>query len=244
MRRRGTAALAVGLVLGGCGPDVAAGLRREIAELEESRMPRDALEKMRGEADDAERHAGALAAEAEALRDGVGGLAAETARLESELQSEIARNEALRARIEVGREALVALAARRMTLGEEVVRQRARAKTLADQADALARELRPEDPPWARELRLATLREFLGDVAAPPPHDPEIRQLAAVPLPEDTADAMRIGAALVASLRDRVRELYGIEEDAAPGADDAEPDAGGAAPSGSEVDVTRREQSP
>lgn len=207
-----------------CGPDVAGELRSEIAALEEARMPLDAFEQMRAEADHAETAAAAAGEEVEALRAGLAGREARVASLEASFQREVARNEMLRAEIEAEQARLVGAGMRRGRLEQEVARHRARARTVADQADVLARELRPSDPPWARELRLRTLRDFLEDVRATYDHDGALAALAAETLPDEPTAAVDRGARVAAQVRDHMTEVYGLEA--------SEPD-------GDPVDVSR-----
>jgi hypothetical protein len=116
-----------------------------------------------------------------------------------------------------GQARLQQAAARQAELEQRVAIRRARAQTFKDQAAALAKELRPDDPEWARKLRVRSLQEFLLEVGATWPRDPVLAEAAARPLPADDREAMRVGTALAARIRDRVAEVYELGEPSAQG---------------------------
>jgi DNA repair exonuclease SbcCD ATPase subunit len=216
MRRQ---ALLLGvLALAACSDPREAELAQELVALQEARVARSSFERMRTEVEAAEAEIAALEPELGALRAERGEAQAAVGAVEASVQREIARNAALNAEIQAAQQRLQQDTARHAELDEEVSIARARAATFKDQAAVLARELRPDDPDWARRLRVKSLREFLNDVAAAWPGDPVLAEAARSALPADDAEAMRVGAQLAARIRDRVSEVYGLE--AAQGASD------------------------
>jgi hypothetical protein len=150
------------------------------------------------------------------------------AALEAAMQREIARNQKLNEEIQAAQEALKRAAEKQASLEQEVARQKARAQTFVDQAGVLTRELRPEDPDWAVQLRIRTLEEFLTEVGRAWPRDRVLGDVGRRPLPEDAREATRLGAELAAQVRDRVTEVYGLGE--SPQGAAAEPPAVAAEP--------------
>jgi len=186
-------------------------LAQELVALHDTRVAKSSFERMRAEADAAEAEIGAIEPEIEALRAAIGEAQAAVGGAEAAVQREIERNAGLNAEIRASQRRLQEGAARYGELEKEISVARARAQTFKDQASVLARELRPEDPDWARRLRVKTLREFMNEVAAAWPGDPVLAETARSTLPADDAEAMRVGAGLVARIRDRVSEVYGLE---------------------------------
>ena len=211
-----------------CTDDRPEKLRAEIAELEEQRMPTDVYERMVAEAAESERALVAFEAELEIEAAQLDELRGEATRLDAALAAEVRRNEEIREAIVASQQALRRAAARRVQLQTEIVRHQARARVVADQANVLARELRPDDPDWALTLRLASLREFLGQVEERHPHDADLAALSATELPSDPSAATRVGADVAARVRDHLREVYGLET--AHADSDADPPAGDAPP--------------
>ncbi len=187
-------------------------LAQELAALKESRTPRASFERMRSDADDAERGVQALEQELEALSGELDGALAAAASLEAAFQAEVAQNAELNREIQEGQQRLRDATARLAELETQVSIQRARAQTVKDQAASLARELRPDDPEWARRLRIQTLQEFLREVAQSWPRDPVLAPAARQALPADEREATRVGAELAQRIRDRVSEVYGLGE--------------------------------
>ena len=160
----------------------------------------------------ATRRSAALEAELEALRPQLGEEQAALGAVEAALQREVERNRALNQEIREGQERLKQAAERLAALEQEVAIARARARTFKDQAAALAKELRPEDPEWARRLHIQSLREFLGEVGSAWPGDPVLAEAAQRELPADEAAATKLGSELAARIRDRVAEVYGLAD--------------------------------
>jgi len=210
MKRRLAALLALALALVACSDPRAAELAQELVELQEARVAKASFERMRAEVEAAEAEIAAHEPELAALRAEFGEAQAEIGAAEAALQREIARNATLNQEIHALQQRLQEGAARHAELEKELSIARARALTFRDQAAVLARELRPDDPEWARRLRVKSLREFLNEVAAAWPGDPVLAETARSSLPADDAEAMRVGASLVARIRDRVAEVYGL----------------------------------
>jgi hypothetical protein len=226
-RRAALAVVALAAVA--CSDPREAELAQELVALQEARTPKRSFELMRAEAE-----AGAAAVrdfegQRDALRDEVADAQAARAAVETAYQAEVDRNGVLNRAIEVGQQRLRESAERQAALEQEIALARARAATFKDQAAVLAKELRPEDPDWARTVRIRSLREFLDAVGAAWPRDPVLAEAAKSALPADVSEATRLGADLAARIRDRVTEVYGLApKDAAAGAPPAvasEPDA-------------------
>jgi septal ring factor EnvC (AmiA/AmiB activator) len=212
--------VAAGLALG-CGPDRAAELHQEIAKLEQERVPVDALEKAKQEADAAERDLAARAEEQGEARAELSKLEAEARRTAEAFDREVARNAELRSKIDDASQRTAAARKRDEELVAEVARERERAGYLRDRAETLARQMRPDDPGWANARRVGNLSQLLAEAARTYPDDPVLARLAGTDL--GPSDEARVGAAAAAAaaLCDRLRFVYGLE--AAPVA--AEPPA-------------------
>jgi chromosome segregation ATPase len=225
--RRAALAVAFALCAAACSDPREAELAAELVALQESRVARSSFERMRAEVASGEAAVAALEVELEALGPQLGEAEAAVGAIEAALQHEIERNGELNREIRAGQERLKQAAERQATLEQEIAIARARARTFKDQAAAFATELRPEDPQWARRLRIQSLREFLGEVRTAWPRDPVLAEAAQRELPADEDAATRLGAELAARIRDRVAEVYGLgdgEASAGP-----EPVAGGPA---------------
>jgi hypothetical protein len=226
MRR--IALLALACAAFACSDPREAELTKEIAALEEARTPKTSYDVMWREANAAGEEVDALERELEALRPSLDAAQASAAAVEAEFAVELARNEALNREIQEGQQRLRDAAARQAALEQELTIARGRATTFKDQATVLARELRPDDPDWARRLRIQSVREFLGVVGDTWPGDPVLAEVSRTPLPDDDVEATRVGAGLMGRVRDRVTEIYGLKEAAAQAgtpAVAAEPDA-------------------
>lgn len=206
---KGRVALLGALALA-CSDPREAELAQELVSLQASRVARTSFERMRAEVDTSEGEIGALEADLEALRAAFGEAQAAAGATDAAIQREIERNGVLNQEIRDGQQRLQEAAARQAELEKELSIARARAETFRDQANALAKELRPDDPEWAVRLRLRSLREFLGEVAAAWPGDPVLSEAARSALPADDAEATRVGADLALRIRDRVAEVYGL----------------------------------
>jgi DNA repair exonuclease SbcCD ATPase subunit len=210
MRRRGALALAALLALA-CSDPREAELAGELATLQESRTPRTSFERMRAEADEGELAVRREEAELEALAGRIEEAGAAASAVEAAFQGEVARNGDLNREIQDAQARLRDATARLAELAQRVAIERGRAQTVRDQASVLVRELRPDDPEWARRLHLQSLEEFLRDVGQAWPRDPVLAPTARQPLPADSKEAARVGAELAARIRDRVSEVYALE---------------------------------
>ena len=205
-------ALAAALSLGAlaCSDPREAELAQELVALQESRVARSSFERMQAEVAAGEAEIAALEAVVGELGPQLEAAQAGGAGLEAALQHEIDHNRTLNQEIREGQARLEQAAERLAALEQEVTIARARARTFKDQAAALAKELRPEDPEWARRLRIRSLREFLGEVGSTWPRDPVLAEAARRELPTDEVAATRLGSELAARIRDRVAEVYGL----------------------------------
>ena len=168
-----------------CSDPREAELVQELAGLQESRVPKASLARMKEEADAAEaRDRGARSVARDRARGDRGARGGGRGPR---------GGDAAGARAEPGPErrdprgAAGAAAGRRGAGGRraEVAKQKARAQTFVDQAGVLTRELRPDDPDWAIALRVRTLGEFLKEVGSAWPRDPVLGEVGRRPLPED-----------------------------------------------------------
>lgn len=204
------------LALVACGADRLAELDVEMKKLEKERVPFDALEKARAEADDAE-------ASLAALRDSLAAserLEAQSASRRDALHQDLAREraelEADGPRIEEARQAIAHALDETKRLDAEVASVREGARLVRDQAAALERQLRPGDAAWATERRLTVLDEFLKNVAGAYPDDPIAKSLAREKVAEggDVEARAAAGRARAARLRDRFTRVYALDEPA------------------------------
>jgi hypothetical protein len=218
VRRRAALLAALALGAAGCSDPREAELAQELVALKESRVARSSFERMQAEVAAGDAAVATREGELEALGPQLGEAQAAAAALEAALQHEIDRNGALNQEIRDGQERLRQAAERQAALEQQVAIARARAQTFKDQAAALARELRPEDPEWARQLRIQSLREFLGEVRSTWPRDPVLVEAAGRELPADEVAATRLGSELAARIRERVAEIYGLVDASASAA--------------------------
>jgi len=195
-----------------CNDPREAELVQELGALEESRVAKSSHDRMRAEVQAGEAALAELETRLGALRPQLEAAEGGLAEVQRAIQREIDRNGALNREIREGQERLQQAAGRQAALEQQVVVARARARTFKDQAAALAKELRPDDPDWARRLRIRSLEEFLREVAQAWPRDPVLAEAAGRALPADPAEATRLGAELAARIRDRVAEVYGLGE--------------------------------
>lgn len=195
---RHVAGLLLLLLLAGCGDDRVQALRAEIAQLGEERIEPAMLENARAESEAVARELDTLReahASAQAERDAA---AERMASLRERAEREAARHGVLRdaAAQEVRRSQ--ELAAQLADVMRAVTAAQERAEWARAQAATFARELRPEDPSWATQRRLASLREFARALRLEFPDDPVVAQLAGelegeLPPLEAAAAAARLG---------------------------------------------------
>ena len=216
MRRAAAWACAVALGFGAlaCSDPREVELVQEMAALQESRVPKTSLERMKVEADAAEARVAELAPQLDAVRGEIEARKGASAALEAGMQREIARNQALNSDIQAAQDSLRQAVEKQASLEQEVARERARAQTFVDQAGVLSRELRPDDPDWALRLRIRTVEEFLHEVGTAWPRDPVLGEVGRTTFPLDAREATRVGAELAARVRDRVTEVYGLGDEA------------------------------
>ncbi|MFI5317400.1 MAG: hypothetical protein ACHQ6T_17000 [Myxococcota bacterium] len=182
--RRAASLSALALALA-CGEDRVTPLREELAKLKKERVPQEQLATAVREAGEAESARDAAVARANADEAALAAARAELDRARAALQRETDRNAQLRSDLDARREPLAAVASGVDALEARANERRRRLGVLRDQAKALARALRPEDPAWAEKRRLAALSDFERDVAAQLPEEPAVHalssQLAAQP---------------------------------------------------------------
>jgi hypothetical protein len=217
VRRTACAALACALTglacaQTGCTDPREAELAQELVSLQESRTAKTSFEAMRREADASGEEVAGLEREIEALRPQLDLAQAAVASAEDAYRAELDRNAALNAAIAEGQGRIRAAAERQGALEQELTIARGRAQTFKDQAAVLVKQLRPDDPEWALRLHMQTLREFLGLVGQTWPRDPVLSQVARDALPGDDIAATVRGAELAGRVRDRVTEIYGLED--------------------------------
>jgi colicin import membrane protein len=201
---------AVLLLAAGCPNEKADALRAEIAKLKEERVEASVIEKAKQDAADA---AAALAAARTALEDARSELAkreAEREQTRAAIDAETARGAQLRAEIDAVAARAQQRVARGQELDAEIASVRERASWVRDQADVLARELRPDDVAWASKRRLDSLAEFSERVAKEYADDAVAAEIARAAVRSDapTAEQVRAGAAQAAQLRDRFTAVY------------------------------------
>jgi chromosome segregation ATPase len=191
-------------LLVGCGEDRVTPLREEIAKLKKERVPLEQRETAKREADEAEASRGAALARAAEDEAALAAARGELDRSRAALQRETDRNAALRADLDARREPLAAVASGVEGLETRAAERRRRLGVLRDQANALARALRPDDPAWAEKRRLAALTDFERELAAQLPDEPAVRALS-VRLAATPPDVVALAASLqaLADLLDR-----------------------------------------
>jgi hypothetical protein len=211
MKRVALAAAAIALCA--CSDPREAELAQELVTLQESRTSLLSVQKLAAEVSESEAALAGLRAERDALVAEIAGATAAAEEAEAAYGREIERNGALNQAIQEGQRRLQEATAREAALGQEIEIARARARTFKDQAAVLVRELRTDDPDWAQDLRIKSLREFLGNVGDTWPGDPVLGEMAKTALPADLREATRVGAERAARVRDRVTEVYGLGEE-------------------------------
>ena len=105
-------------------------LVQEMAALQESRVPKSSLERMKVEADAAEARVAELAPQLDAVRGEIEARKGASAALEAGMQGEIARNQALNSDIQAAQDSLRQAVEKQASLEQEVARERARAPDL------------------------------------------------------------------------------------------------------------------
>jgi hypothetical protein len=210
MRRAGLLAV---VLVAGCTDPREAELAQELVTLQDARTSRLAVEKLVEENAASDAALLELQERIEGLRAAVGETEAMARAAEAAYQREIERNGALNLAIQEGQQRLTEAVAREAALGQEIEIARVRARTFKDQAAVLVKEMRPDDPDWAQELRIRSLKEFLDMVGKTWPRDPVLAEVAKAELPADPREATRIGAERAAQVRDRVSEVYGLADE-------------------------------
>ena len=224
MTRLGPLVLLALCAAAACAPDPREALREEVKQLEAARIERSAVDQARGEADAAEAQLAERRREAEAVAAGLAAREAEAKRLTDEYAAETRRNERLRDEIRAGQERGRAASERGAELAAQVEKARARAAWAREQAQVLARELRPGDPDWATQRRLRALAEFAQRLAAEYSDDPTLASLAASLSASPAAgDGAARGAEVAGRIRDHLSAVYALEEAPDASASAAEP---------------------
>jgi len=197
-------------VLSACVNEREVALVAEIAKLKEERVEKTVVEKGREETAAAEAALAATKVEVEEINEEVARRDAERDEIKKAFEAASARNGALVGAIEAVASRAQETAARGQQLDGEVARARAGADFVRSQADLLAREIRPDDPRWATERRLASLADFVQRVAKEHPGDPLLSELAATSI-EPKSATPETASALAARLRDRFVYVYALE---------------------------------
>ncbi len=209
--RRAIAVLVLLAATVGCGPDRAAELEQQIAQLQQERVERKAVDDARGEADAAEAAARTAAAELPALRTERAAMERGEAATRAALATEQTRTEQARRETADTRQRCRTVLADAEELEKQVQRARLRAGVARDQAAAFARELRPGDEAWATEHRLRSFSEFLARLAQEYPDDPVLARLAQQ---ASGSTDPRAASGLASRARDRLMAVYGLGPDA------------------------------
>lgn len=210
MKRLAWPMLLLSVALFACKNEREGELRAELARTAEERVEITAIEAARAEADE-------VAARLDAGRAGLDDARAQVAKAEAErdalrsaFDAAVARSGALQAEVGAVVSRAQEVATRGQRLDEEIERLRARATWARDQAVALAREIRPEDPGWATARRLDALAEFAERIAREYPGDREVVALAREPVrsAEPTPEQARDAASRAERLRDHFARIY------------------------------------
>jgi len=223
--RRATPLLAA-VVLFACGPDPSLELKKDIERLKAERVEARAVEKARAELAelepriDAARRTNGEKATAlppfERKRDAMkAATAAERARI-PELEAEQKR----------ALEGAISALEAAQELDQRIARVRARAGWARDQLGVVLRELRPNDPSWATERRLGTLRELTDRLHKEWSTDPVLAdaaaELVAVGRPEVPPAKAREVASRISQRFTDIYELSGEPADAPVGGSKSE----------------------
>jgi len=209
----------------GCRNERAEALQAELAKLKEERVETAAVEKARADADAEASAIAAARSELEAVRTDLAAREAERDRLRGAIEAEAQRAEHLQAEIAAVGARAIAAAQRGQELDADLARVRTRAAWAHDQADVLAREIRPGDPAWATARRLGALADFAGRLAQEYPGDPTVVAIAheAVRAEQPTRAQAEAAAAQAAALRDRFASVYELEPPAVAAAPETTP---------------------
>ncbi len=210
--RRATSLLAA-VVLLACGPDPSLELKKDIERLKAERVEARAVEKARAELAEFEpridaahrtnEEKAAALPPLERKRDAMKAAAAAERTTIPVLEAEQQRAlEAAKDALETAQE-----------LDQRIARARARAGWAHDQLGVVLRELRPNDPSWATERRLGTLRELMDRLHKEWSADPVLAnaaaELVAVGRPEVPAAKAREVASRISERFTGIYELRG-----------------------------------
>jgi len=223
--KRATLLLAA-IVLLACGPDPSPELKKDIERLKAERVEVKAVEKAHSELAE-------LAPKIDAARTANEEKAAALPPLERKRDALKAEGAAERSRIPVleseQKQALEAAKSAFETaqeLDQRIARARARAGWAHDQLGAMLRELRPNDPSWATERRLGTLRELMDRLHKEWSADPVLAdaaaELVAVGRPEVPAAKAREVASRISERFTSIYGLHGEPADAPVGGSKSE----------------------
>jgi chromosome segregation ATPase len=206
-----TRAARLGLILGlsgalliACSDDRAQALHAEITKLKGERVPKAQLETGHREADEAEAAREAAVAGAHEAESAAAAASAEAQKLRGELDHEAARNAELRGALDAQSEPLAQLGAKVDALDARAVERGRHLALLRDQALALAAALRPDDPAWAEERRLAAVRDFERKLRGELPNEPAVGELArALDAQPSQPQQLEVALRTLAALLDR-----------------------------------------
>src|SRR5262249_35291472 len=93
----------------------------------------------------------------------------------------------------------------------QIAQERDRAGYLRDRAEALARELRQDDPAWANQRRVVGLAQLLAEAVRTYPDDPVLAELARSDVEASKTPGPARAATLARSLSDRLRGVYALD---------------------------------
>jgi hypothetical protein len=214
----------VWVLLAACGSDRLEEIEAETKKLQSERVEASAVTAAQAEADAAEQRLATTKKELDLLH-------AETQRLtdqKQKLEAAITKEGELTAQAVSQTAQLAQQTAAELAevdnKDKEIETRRARALLIRKEAAALAREMRPGDPPWATARRVKSVDEFLARVATAYPDDPVVAELVAQgdQSAGDPVQAAALAAEKAARLRDRFTRVYELDTpDVAAGAKEA-----------------------
>jgi chromosome segregation ATPase len=193
-----------------CGDDPRDALTQDIAKLKQDRVESSTVAGAEKEADRAEAALKEETLHQESLRQELAQREAKRDGVRREIETETGQSSSLSAAAAQARTREESALGEAAKLDEKVAGIQRRAIVIRDQAAALAREIRPEDAPWATERRIQTLRQLLERVAREFPDDVVLTSLAerAGAHGSDPNEDASAFAALAERLRDRLTRVY------------------------------------
>jgi hypothetical protein len=185
-----------------CGePERSAELRKELAQLKTERVERAAVSKAQTEVLELEARLEAMRQQNTERAEALGVLARRRDGLRINAAAERARAVRLVAEGTLALEQTKQAGEAAQELEQRISKAQSRARLARDQVTVFARELRPEDPAWATERRLASLRELVIRLEKEWAGDPVLAEAAAElraagPSGTEAASASRIAMRL------------------------------------------------